>query len=66
MTSDVAIKFWKEWIEAGELERFDLVEKLLKPSVKLKRIPKYWAHSLANLLNSWFEDLYEIIKKEEQ
>ncbi|MBU2523333.1 MAG: hypothetical protein KKE23_03520 [Nanoarchaeota archaeon] len=55
---DFEIKFWKDWIEADHLKRFELVETL--PAFKMclsMKDNKIWRRSFALLLNSFFEDL---------
>ena len=60
--------FWKEWIKAKPLQRLEKVEELLKFSLPkesiFKRDKDLYYHSIATLINSYFEDLEEYIRKE--
>ena len=67
-TSKYEIKFWKDWLEADTLKRFEMVEKMpafdmcknlfeMSKKMKGKKYDKMWRHSFATLLNGYFEDL---------
>ena len=62
--------FWKRWIEANEVERIELVKSLTKIILKyMKEIDEaikdedLKIHALSELLNSYFQDLYEEVIK---
>ena len=56
--NNLEIKFWKDWLEADYLERFELVEKLPAFEGFLpKKDNKMERRAFALLLNSFFEDL---------
>jgi len=50
--------FWKKWIEANENEKIKIVAEL--PILKDIKCPLF----SANVINSYFEDLYLYLKKE--
>lgn len=59
---DYEIVWWKDWLEGDVLERHDMVEKLpFTKSVvglsKTKMPKKMLYHSIATMLNGFFEDL---------
>ncbi|MFH1510080.1 MAG: hypothetical protein ABIF10_00185 [Candidatus Woesearchaeota archaeon] len=58
--TDYEIKFWKDWLEAGPLEREKMVSKLpiIKSMWKTGKIPaRHREQMLTAMLNSFFEDL---------
>ncbi|MEK6860236.1 MAG: hypothetical protein AABX54_05480 [Nanoarchaeota archaeon] len=52
------IKFWKDWLEARNLNRLDMVEKLplFKMCLKMED-SQMWREAFAQLINGYFEDL---------
>ena len=61
---DYEIPFWGEWLDADILQKQRMVEKLpiIKEMVNIDKLPKkFREHSLALLLNSFFEDLESAI-----
>lgn len=57
------IKFWKEWTEANELDRIELVKKLtlIKSLLNIEN-KKIREDTFANVINSYFEDLENFLK----
>ena len=59
--------FWLWWIKGSDYERVELIKKLIiydnKAAVMLKSDPS--GHTFATVLNSYFEDLVEVLRKEE-
>lgn len=77
-TEDYEIRFWKDWLNADSLRRFEMIEKmpafdmcqnLFKTFLKMrnKKNKKMLRYSFATLLNGYFGDLvsavYTKIKK---
>jgi len=61
---DYEIPFWGEWLDSDVLEKLRMIEKLpiIKEMVNINKLPKkFREHSLALLLNSFFEDLESAI-----
>lgn len=52
------IKFWKDWLDADMLKRYDLVKKLplFKMCLQMKN-EKMWKEAFTTLVNGYFEDL---------
>lgn len=62
--SEFEIKFWKDWLYGDSLKRSELVEKLpfVREVVGVSKLPeKIRTHSIAMMLNSFFEDLESAI-----
>ena len=59
--------FWTNWLESNECKRLELIKKLIihnnKAARALKADPE--GHTLASVINSYFEDLVEVVKKKE-
>jgi hypothetical protein len=49
------VEFWKTWAESESMDRFELVEGLVKPLIS-RTMHKY---ELVRIMESYFEDLYE-------
>lgn len=64
--SEVMENFWTKWLESNEIERLKLIEKLgiHKTAIALKGSNSVGT-SVAVLLNSYFEDLAEVLRKKE-
>jgi hypothetical protein len=62
--------FWKDWIKAKPLQRQNKVKYLLKFALPKESTFKgnkdLYYHSVATLINSYFEDLEEYIRKEKK
>lgn len=60
----IAEKFWVKWLKGDEVERLKLIEKLgiHKTAIALKH-SSFVGTSFAVLLNSYLEDLVEIVRK---
>jgi hypothetical protein len=67
MKEEYEIKFWKDWLEADSIKRRELIEKLsivrdIENINKMQKIPKkIRKHFFVSLLNSFFEDLENVI-----
>ena len=64
--SDAVKKFWEEWLDADELDRHDIIERLLKTGLRefLKKEVlenEVFSKSFALFMNSYFQDFYEVI-----
>ena len=59
-------KFWKEWLKASGLERPKLIQQLplLRNCISIKD-NKIREETFAGMLNSYFEDLENVIYKKE-
>lgn len=60
MKEDYEIIFWKDWLEADSIKKFELVKNLpiIKEIQKIDKLPKkYREHIFTSLLNGFFEDL---------
>jgi len=54
-------EFWNRWYNANELARVDIVKELLK--ARYKTMNENELHAKATLLNSYFVDLCDYLKK---
>ena len=57
--------FWFEWLNTKEINRVDKVKELVRHSLlpALKDSDDVTVHSVASLLNSYFEDLIEELEE---